>query len=388
MSELSDVLRALDALSARGERHALATVVAVRGSTYRRPGARLVIPEDGDVVGNISGGCLEGAVVEEARLVIREGRPRLVAIDLTADDDAVWGLGLGCNGAIEVWIEPGRQAAEVAQAIRIALELERPVAVVTVIESTVPDVREGARILLRSEGPEAETEAGTEAGSLGEETLDIEAREAAASLLGAGGAEARLLPGSRGQVRAFVEALEPPPRLLVCGAGADAIPMVSGAGMLGWRTTVVDDRPGLATRLRFPEAVGLIDLERDEDAAKATGVDDRTFVIVMTHSFARDKEYLRSLLASPAPYIGMLGPLARTERILTELESEGTTVGDAERARIHAPAGLDIGGEGPEEIAQSILAEILAVRRGRRAGFLRDRLGSIHDRPSTDSRVG
>ena len=134
------MLQAIESLSAKGERMALATIVAVRGSTYRRPGARLLVPEDGAPIGNISGGCLEGDVTDMARIVMEEGRARLAGWDLTADDDEVWGLGLGCNGAIEVFIEPADRAAEVAGALRMALEEERPISVVTVLESARDDV--------------------------------------------------------------------------------------------------------------------------------------------------------------------------------------------------------------------------------------------------------
>src|SRR5437879_562737 len=152
MSEIADVLAAIEALSARGERMALATIVSVRGSTYRRPGARLLVPEDGAPIGNISGGCLEGDVTDMARVVMEEGRARLAGWDLTADDDAVWGLGLGCNGAIEVFIEPADRAAEVAGALRIALEEERPISVVTVLDGGSSGVEPGARIVVRPGG--------------------------------------------------------------------------------------------------------------------------------------------------------------------------------------------------------------------------------------------
>ena len=114
MSELTDVLSAIESLSARGEKLALATIVAVRGSTYRRPGARLLVPEEGEMVGNISGGCLENDVADVAKIVMREGMARIVSFDLTADDDEVWGWGLGCNGAFELFVEPAAKAAEVA----------------------------------------------------------------------------------------------------------------------------------------------------------------------------------------------------------------------------------------------------------------------------------
>jgi xanthine dehydrogenase accessory factor len=370
VSEIGDVLAAIEALSAKGERMALATIVAVRGSTYRRPGARLLVPEEGSPVGNISGGCLEGDVADMARVVMDEGRARLAGWDLTADDDAVWGLGLGCNGAIEVFIEPAEQAATVAGALRAALEEERPISVVTVVESSRAGVEPGARLVVRPDG--------TSDGSLGNVTVDATAVEAAKALLGEERSEARALGEG---VRAFVEVLDPPLRLVVCGAGHDAIPLVRAASVLGWHVTVVDDRPGFLTHERFPEATAFVAVDEPGDAAKAAGVDERTFCVVMTHNFLRDKEYVRSLLGSPAAYVGMLGPGARTERLLMELRDEGVEVAGANRDRIHGPAGLDLGGEGPEEIAQAIVAEIVAVKRRRAGGFLRDRPGPIHDRP-------
>jgi xanthine dehydrogenase accessory factor len=370
VSEIADVLAAIESLSEKGERMALATIVAVRGSTYRRPGARLLVPEDGAPIGNISGGCLEGDVADMARVVMREGRARLAGWDLTADDDEVWGLGLGCNGAIEVFIEPADRAAEVARALRIALEDELPICVVTVLESDLPEVESGARIVVRPDGA-AE-------GTLGDPLVDDAAVEWAGRLLAEQRSEIQTLPGG---VRAFVEVLEPPLRLLICGAGHDAIPLVKAASVFGWKPIVIDDRPAFLTRDRYPEAAGFVEIERAEEAAKAASADAQDFVVVMTHNFLRDKEYVRSFLASPVPYIAMLGPAARTQRLLLELAAEGVTVSDADRERIHGPAGLDLGGEGPEEIAGSIVAEIVAVRRGRQGGFLRERPGPIHDRP-------
>jgi xanthine dehydrogenase accessory factor len=370
VSEIGEVLAAIEALSAKGERMALATIVAVRGSTYRRPGARLLVPEEGSPVGNISGGCLEGDVADMARVVMDEGRARLAGWDLTADDDAVWGLGLGCNGAIEVFIEPAEKAAEVAGVLRTALEQERPISVVTVVESSHVGVEPGARLVVRPDGAAD--------GTLGDSSVDAAAVEAAQARLREERSEVRMIAEG---VRAFVEVLDPPLRLVVCGAGHDAIPLVRAASVLGWNVTVVDDRPAFLTPERFPEASGFVAVEEPGDAAKVAHVDERAFAVVMTHNFLRDKEYVRSLLGSPAAYVGMLGPGARTERLLMELRDEGVGIGDADRARIHGPAGLDLGGEGPEEIAEAIVAEIVAVKRRRAGGFLRDRPGPIHDRP-------
>ena len=374
MSEIGEVLAAIEALSAKGERMALATIVAVRGSTYRRPGARLLVPEEGAPVGNISGGCLEGDVADMARVVMDEGRARLAGWDLTADDDAVWGLGLGCNGAIEVFIEPAEKAAEVAGVLRTALEEERPISVVTVLESEDEAVAPGARIVVRPHGDPD--------GSLGLPAVDAEAIVTARELLEAERSEIHTFTHG---VRAFVEVLEPPLRLLVCGAGHDAIPLVRAARGIGWSPIVVDDRPGFLTDERFPEAAGFVHVEAPEQVATEAAIDRRTHVVVMTHNFLRDKEYLRSLIGSDAGYIGMLGPSARTHRLLMELADEGVEITDADRERIHGPAGLDLGAEGPEEIAQAIVAEIVAARHGRAGGFLKERPGPIHDRPTPGS---
>ena len=371
MSELTDVLSAIESLSARGEKLALATIVSVKGSTYRRPGARLLVPEDGAPIGNISGGCLEGDVADVARIVMREGVARIASWDLTADDDDVWGLGLGCNGAIEVFVEPADKAAEVAGALRMALEEERPISMITVLESAVDGIAQGDRLLVRPDG--------TTQGTLGDGSVDAAATEIALEQLGREASEIRTLPGP-GEVRAFVEVLEPPLRLVICGAGHDAAPLVRAAAGLGWSAVVVDDRPAFLTRERFPEATGFVSLERPDRVAMDAPLDARTFAVVMTHNFLRDKDYLRALLTSPARFIAMLGPAARTQRVLLDLREEGLELTEDDLARIHSPAGLDLGAEGPEEIAAAIVAEIVAVKRGREGGFLRDRSGPIHER--------
>jgi xanthine dehydrogenase accessory factor len=370
VSEITDVLMALEGLQGGGEPTALATIVAVRGSTYRRPGARLLVPEDGAPIGNISGGCLEGDVADMARVVLREGTARLAGWDLTADDDDVWGLGLGCNGAIEVFIEPAERAMAVARALREALEEERPISVITALEPGENGVEPGARMLVRGDGS-------TE-GSLGDPAIDGEATVAAKELLAAGRSELRTLGRA---TRAFVEVLEPPLRLLICGAGHDAIPLSRAAAGIGWRPIVVDDRAAFLTGERLPEAHDVVVVEEPSQVDTRARIDERTYAVVMTHNYLRDRDYLRALLRSPAAYIGMLGPAARTQRILMDLAEEGIEVTERDRARIHGPAGLDVGAEGPDEVAHAIIGEILAVRHDRTGGHLRDRPGPIHDRP-------
>jgi xanthine/CO dehydrogenase XdhC/CoxF family maturation factor len=369
MSELTDVLASIESLAARGERLALATIVAVRGSTYRRPGARLLVPEEGDLVGNISGGCLENDVADVARIVMREGQARIVSFDLTADDDEVWGWGLGCNGAFELFVEPADKAAEVAGALRMALEEERPICMVTVLDSNVPGLEQGDRILVKPDG--------TVERSFGVAAIDDAAGAAGLELLGEERSEIRDLAEG---VRAFVEVLEPPLRLLICGAGHDAAPLVRQASILGWSAIVADDRPEFLSRERFPEASAFVALERPDLLLERAPIDTRTHVVVMSHNFLRDKDYVRALLRSPARFIALLGPAVRSERLFQELRDEGVDISPTDRARFRGPAGLDLGAEGPEEIAAAICAEIVAVKRHRGAGFLKDRTGPIHER--------
>jgi len=377
MSELQDVLGAIEEGRARGEPMALATIVGVRGSTYRREGARLLVKKHGHPIGTISGGCLEGDVRVAAEEVMESGTPQLLHFDLTADDEAVWGWGLGCNGVIDVFVEPAEGAGRTAEAIRDAIERQEAVASVLVIEAdegsaTTP----GARLVVH--------QAGRVEGTLGDQSMDERCTEEALRALRDGhSATVRIA----GDVRAFIEVLAPATRLLVCGAGHDAIPLVRFASNLGLAVEVIDDREAFLKPTRFPEAARLVKAE-PVDAARAAEVDDQAFVIVMSHNFLRDKDYLRSFLGTAARYIGMLGPRARLDKILDALRAEGLEIRPEDLEVVHGPAGLDLGGDGPEEVGWAIVAEILAVQNGRTGGFLKDRTGPIHHRPSSQARVG
>jgi xanthine/CO dehydrogenase XdhC/CoxF family maturation factor len=327
VSELSEILDAVEEWHARGEPMALATIVVTTGSTYRHPGARLLIPAVGEPIGNISGGCLEGDVARIGREVIADGRPRLISFDLTADDDAVWGYGLGCNGSFEIFVEPTAGAVATADALR----RERGCLVTVLTGANAGRHRFEAEVD-HGERPRIVDEDGE---------------------------------------RVLHEPILPPMRLIVCGAGHDTIPLVRQAAELGWRVTVADVRRSLLTAQHFPGAADFCDAEPDQ-AANATSPDPRTAVVLMSHNYLRDIAYLRSFLGVSWSYLGVLGPRGRTEQMLGEL-------GEASAMdRLHAPAGLDIGAEGPEEVARAIVAEILAVSRGRSATSLRDRKGPIH----------
>jgi xanthine/CO dehydrogenase XdhC/CoxF family maturation factor len=369
MTETTEILSAIERLVANGERAALATIVAVRGSTYRQPGARLLIPERGPLLGNLSGGCLEAQVAGIGRDVMTDGVPRLATFDLTADGDEVWGSGLGCNGAFEVIVEPAERANATAGALRTALEEKVGCCLVTVLASSAPGVKAGDRVLVGSDGRRA--------GGTGDEKTDAALADLARAGLATGVGGNQTVSLGDGELRAVTEVILPPPRLLVCGAGHDAVPLVRLASSLGWRVTVADVRRAFLSADRFPEAAAFLDAD-PRAVAEAFQPEERAFAVVMTHNYLRDADYLRALLPWRLAYLAVMGPRRRTEQLLGELEREGLMVTDADRQRLHAPAGLDLGAEGPEEVAWSIVAEMLAVLRGRAGGPLRDRDAAIH----------
>jgi xanthine/CO dehydrogenase XdhC/CoxF family maturation factor len=354
--ELRDILEAFEGIGP-GEAGVLASVVRTEGSTYRRPGARMLVLPDEELVGLISGGCLEGDLLEHSRAVRASGEPRLVRYDHSGEDDVMWGLGLGCAGAVDVWLErvdaahPGPLPA-----------LRRWLA-----------GRERGALATALDGPRAGTRRTTDGagleGPLAEADVDAALGEALAS--GRGGR----FPLAGADV--CIEVFTPPLRLALFGAGPDARPLVRAAAGLGWDVVVCDHRPAFAKPERFPEAtvreVGV------EHAVGEADVDASTHAVVMTHHFENDGKLVRALLASAAPYIGVLGPQRRTGDLLAGLESGGFSIGPDERARIFGPAGLDLGADAPHEIALAIVAEIQDVAAGRDGGRLRERSGPIHD---------
>jgi xanthine/CO dehydrogenase XdhC/CoxF family maturation factor len=339
VKELQDIVRRLT--SSDGP-WALATLVDVAGSSYRRAGARALLKTEGPGrirLGSISGGCLEDDIWIRAHQVLSDDTPQVAVYDTTSENDLVWGVGLGCHGIVTVLIEPLPSAPGWAAAAAAALAGGEPCDLITVWDATV--------------------------GPLGTR------------------AESGTVP-ERGPHRGiYRERIAPPPRLWIFGAGDDARPLARLAGELGWTVAVADPRPAYATRERFPEAAEILARPVDSLVSQVAGAlrpgdsnrggrHHPVLAVIMTHHYMYDKPLLAGLIALPLLYLGLLGPRKRAERLLEEIGLPDAA------ARLHAPVGLDLGAEGAEEVALSILAEMRATLAGRDARPLRDRRQPIH----------
>lgn len=353
--ETAEVLSRLAELTSAGRRAALATVVHIVGSAYRRPGAKFLIEETGDTLGSVSGGCLEADVREVAMGVLATGRPSLRHYSTGADEYVVWGLGLGCNGLVDVFIQSATEGplADLEETLRGLLAGDAPFAVATVVDGDGV----GQTLIVTPDSVY---------GSLGSVDLDVLAVEKARALAPASRSGVHAVGGRR----VFYEVLPPPPHLLVCGAGDDARPLVAYAADAGFRVTLVDHRRGLMEPSWFPQAARLI-LGRPEESVAGLPPDEHSLAVVKTHSLAHDREWVRRLLAAGLPYVGVLGPRARTKSILKEIGMPGD-------GRVFGPVGLDLGADGPRQVALSIVAELLAFTAGREPKHLAERKEAIH----------
>lgn len=308
----------------------LATLVRVEGSSYRRPGARLLILPDGTRIGSISGGCLEEDVIARAQRVAATGVPETVVYDTTSENDLVWGVGLGCNGIVRVFLEPMPDCPEWARRLHAAVRLRRSLPLAVTYEG--PADRLGTRLdaaAARSDG-------------------------------------------------VYVEVIDPPIALVIFGAGDDARPLARLAKSLGWIVTVADPRPAFAKPARFPEADAVLAGPPEELVARVVP-DPQTVAVVMTHHYVHDVPLLRSLLPWSIAYLGLLGPRKRAEKILADIAASGQEITPEQRTRLHAPVGLDLGADGPEQVAFAIIGEVLATLAHRDGRPLRERIHPIHE---------
>jgi xanthine/CO dehydrogenase XdhC/CoxF family maturation factor len=318
----------------------LATVVNTTGSTYRKPGARMLILPEGRYVGLLSGGCLEGDLAEHAARVLAEGQPRAIEYDLRGPDDALFGIGAGCEGAMRILLEPAGAASAAHAALAHATAVTRG--------------GTATALAVVHDGPELGTHAPDRAPSaLVAACDDSRARRTSQpysfELRGAA-------------ARAWIEYVAPPPHLLLCGAGPDAEPVARLAAGLGWRVTVVDHRPAYAVAERFPAAS--VVCAPAAALGSTVALDGLHAVVVMSHHLASDASYLRALSAAGPAYVGLLGPRARRARLLQDLGERSAGL----NGRLRGPVGVDLGASTPESIALAIVAEIHAALAGRPGG--------------------
>ena len=375
--ELRSIVEHFDEITGAGQLAVLATVIDVRGSSYRLPGARMLIDSEGNTHGTVSGGCLEADLLERAQRVRDTGAAEVFVYDTSINDDSVFGLNMGCRGVVRILLEPAelklfeflnhrlksRHSGVVATLVRADHENGRENGKENGKE-TGKDLRVGARLMI--------DERGSVANGLNSEVQTVLATDCFAALENK---TSRLEAYEFGEV--FLEYIAPLVPLVVFGAGHDAVPLIWFAKELGWHVTLVDHRPAAAAREEFSIADEII-IARPQSAASRLSIDDETVAVLMTHNYSLDLELLEFLLRSPARYLGMLGPRSRADRLLQDLSSVGIEPADQELERVYAPIGIDIGAETPEEIALSIIAEIRAVLAGRPGGMLRERKGSIH----------
>ena len=374
MKEIQAILQAWSELG-RGGHAVLATVVRVNGSAYRRPGARMLLLPDGRTIGTVSGGCLEDDLKLRAWQLTARGEPAVLRYDSTSDGDIVWGLGLGCKSVIDLLIErldPDRGARPLDFLRRCIDTRQRGVLarVVAVEGRTGADV--GAFLTLDKTGNSVH--------NLAEPELADLVRQAAATALGEHRSLYAACQLAAGRAELFLEVVQPPLALLVCGAGHDAIPLVRLAKELGWHVTVVDPRAAYATRERFPLADDII-VAAPEDLAGRPVLSAWEAAVIMSHNYHNDLRFLRALLPAPLRYLGVLGPKSRTESLLRDLAADGFTPTAQQMERLYGPVGLDIGADTPEEIALAVAAEIRAMLAGRSGLPLRRSDRPIHDRP-------
>jgi xanthine dehydrogenase accessory factor len=374
MKEIQAIIQAFEEAQQKGKQTALATVVHVQGSSYRRPGARMLITQDGQLTGAISGGCLEGDALRKALLVMERQQPMLVTYDTTDEDDAKLGVGLGCEGIIHIVIEPilPAQPDNPIQLLKtISSQRQHAVLVMLFSLNDRREVQPGTCLLTL---PGSTVTARMNNDAL-QKALTTDARTAFVNQVSA----TKTYVSEGKQFTAFIELIKPAVSLVIIGAGNDAIPVAQMAHLLGWQVTVADGRPAYATAARFPTANQVLVAKSDAVLSQIT-VDAQTVFVLMTHNYNYDLKIFRQLLTRRITYIGMLGPRKKLVRMLDELKAEGIEPTAEQLASVYGPVGLNIGAENAEEIALAIVSEIKAVIAGRNGESLRNSADTIHPR--------
>lgn len=365
MREALDIINGFERAGRRSHACVLANVVRVLGSTYRRPGARALFMPNEKIIGLIGGGCLENDLLLQAQQVRETGMPKLIGYDNTSSDDIIWGLGLGCSGKVDVLMEPvDDERPGPLDFIARCLKDRVAGVMATVIQCKDPSRLAGRWM--------SDTDGTVQCSANWNNRSDLSAHVAEVAATG------KPSVVNTGDMDILLERVDLPVRLLVVGAGPDAVPLVAIADQLGWFVEVFDHRDAFARADRFTGARS-VSVSPIKEITRVARADQRTAVVLMTHHFLNDFELLRDFLQSNAGYLGVLGPKARLERLLDRLKDDGYVAPPDRIQRLKGPVGLDVGAETPEEIALSTIAEIQACFAGRDGAPLTRKAGPIHD---------
>jgi xanthine dehydrogenase accessory factor len=379
MKEFRTILQEYKKIDFSQRKAALATVVKVRGSSYRSPGARMLIMDDGKWVGSISGGCLEGDALRKARQVMTDKQPVTVTYDTREESNQNLGIGLGCNGVIDVLIEPVDPADNdnPTRFFESIIKMNAPVALATIFSHSNPTAI-GKKLLI--------TPGATKLHNLEDDKLEYLISADLEKLFDSKKSEAKVYHTQGNETEVFIEMIQPSVSLIIFGGGFDARPVSQLAKSLGWEVTITDECVAHIAPLFFPTADNLSLCHRDF-VDRDFHITPYTACVLMSHNYEYDRDVLKKLLKSEAPYIGILGPRKRFDKMLSDFSREGITLSSKDAHRIHSPIGLDIGAEAPDEIAVSIIAEIQSKFSNRSGGFLKYRTGPIHQRDTASDQV-
>jgi len=373
MKEIEDVIRSYKQAQQAGKKTVLATVVHVEGSSYRRPGARMLVTEDGQLTGAISGGCLEGDALRKALLAISQQQNKLVTYDTTDEEDNALGIQLGCNGIVYILFEPidPMQPDHPVALLEKAAAQTTPAVLITFFSLDNPSGEQpGTCVLVTKEKKYGSIKNSAVAAIIDKDMEQVLKNKT--SLI-------KKYPADQNKmVTGFIELINPAAELVIAGAGNDAFPLVEIANITGFHTTIVDGRKTHANTQRFPTVKQVI-VGKPAEAVQQLNINEQTIFVLMSHNYNYDLGMLRQLIKQPCRYIGILGPRKKLEKMLLELASEGMNITPTDKEKIYGPVGLDIGAETAEEIALSIIAEIKAVLCNKSGHTLRNKNGFIHE---------
>lgn len=374
MKELREIINAYEFAKKKEKKLALATLVHLNGSSYRRPGARMIVDEAGQLTGAISGGCLEGDALLKAVYCIHQQQPKLVVYDTSDEEDATIGVQLGCSGIIQVLFEPIQDddPYNPIELLKLAIQRRQNAVLVTLYAAKIKNGDPvGTTILLE--------ESGFIMNNTSFEQIPVELFNDIKDTLVLKKSTFKTYADPDFTFNAFISFIAPAISLIIVGAGNDAIPLQMIAETLGWQVTIVDGRQTYAKIERFSASCQIV-VSKPEMVLNQIIIDEKTVFVLMTHNYNYDYAILKALLERKVAYIGALGPKKKLDNMIIDLQKDGISLNEEQKNSLYGPVGLEIGAETPGEIALSITAEILSVLNNKKGGSLRNLSKEIHPR--------